>query len=254
MTASRGRSGEGHGSQEPRPRRGIGAGDASRRGGGVVAVVDPGSGNLASVLRALERAAALARTPVEAAVTRDPAAVAEADRIVLPGQGAFAACMKGLGALPGMVATLEERVRGRGVPLLGICVGMQILAERGLEHGRTPGLGWIRGEIAPMEPGPGADGAPLPLPQMGWNTLEAAGDGGSPHPLLEGVGRGAHAYFVHSYALRGGEAAEVAATTDYGGPVVAMVARGNVAGTQFHVEKSAEVGLRILANFLRWEP
>jgi imidazole glycerol-phosphate synthase subunit HisH len=222
----------------------------------VVAVVDPGSGNLASVLRALERASDLAGTPpVEAAVTRDPAAVARADRIVLPGQGAFAACMSGLRALPGMVEALDERVRGRGVPLLGICVGMQILAERGLEHGETPGLGWVRGEIAPLAPGPGADGVPLPLPQMGWNTLHAAARrGGAHHPLLEGVGRGAHAYFVHSYALRGGAGEEVAATTDYGGPVVAMVARGNVAGTQFHVEKSAEVGLRILANFLRWDP
>ena len=219
----------------------------------VVAVVDPGSGNLASVLRALERASELAGIPpVEAAVTHEPAAVARADRIVLPAQGAFAACMNGLRALPGMVEALDERVRGRGVPLLGICVGMQILAERGLEHGETPGLGWIRGEIARMSPGPGADGAPLPLPQMGWNTLEAAPPGG--HPLLEGVGRGAHAYFVHSYALRGGAPEEVAATTDYGGPVVAMVACGNVAGTQFHVEKSAEVGLRILANFLRWDP
>ena len=224
----------------------------------VVAVVDPGSGNLASVLRALERASALAGepVPVEAAVTRDPAVVARADRIVLPGQGAFAACMEGLLALPGMVETLEERVRGQGVPLLGICVGMQVLAERGLEHGETAGLGWIRGEIAPMAPGPGADGVPLPLPQMGWNTLEAAAGapGGGRHPLLEGAERDAHAYFVHSYALRGGAAEEVAATTDYGGPVVAMVARGNVAGTQFHVEKSAEVGLRILANFLRWDP
>ena len=222
----------------------------------VVAVVDPGSGNLASVLRALERASDLAgMPPVEAALTRDPAAVARADRIVLPGQGAFAACMRGLLALPGMVETLDERVRGRGVPLLGICVGMQILAERGLEHGETPGLGWIRGEIARMAPRPGPDGVPLPLPQMGWNTLQAAARGaGAHHPLLEGVGRGAHAYFVHSYALRAGAAEEVAATTDYGGPVVAVVARGNVAGTQFHVEKSAEVGLRILANFLRWDP
>ena len=220
-----------------------------------MAVVDPGSGNLASVLRALERASALAETPVEASVTRDPAVVARASRVVLPGQGAFAACMRGLLALPGMVETLEDRVRNRGVPLLGICVGMQILAERGLEHGETPGLGWIKGEIAPMAPGPGADGLPLPLPQMGWNTLDAAtAAGGRPHPLLEGVGQGAHAYFVHSYALRAGAAEEVAATTDYGGPVAAVVARGNVAGTQFHVEKSAEVGLRILANFLRWNP
>ncbi|GAA0586560.1 imidazole glycerol phosphate synthase subunit HisH [Craurococcus roseus] len=218
-----------------------------------MAVVDPGSGNLASVLRALERASALADAPVEAEVTRDPAVVALASRIVLPGQGAFSACMRGLFALPGMVETLEDAVRGRGVPLLGICVGMQILAERGLEHGETPGLGWIKGEIAPMAPGAGAGGLPLPLPQMGWNTLAAAAAPGG-HALLEGVGPGSHAYFVHSYALRGASAEEVVATTDYGGPVVAVVASGNVAGTQFHVEKSAEVGLRILRNFLRWDP
>jgi imidazole glycerol-phosphate synthase subunit HisH len=214
-----------------------------------IAVVDPGSGNLASVLRALDRASAMTGIPVAAAVTRDAAEVAAADRIVLPGQGAFAACMRGLTALPGMVGTLEARVN-QGVPLLGICVGMQIMAERGLEHGVTPGFGWIGGEMAPMAP-KGADGAPLPLPQMGWNTLDFAE--GS-HPLLAGIRPGEHAYFVHSYALRGFRAAEVAATTDYGGPVVAIVARGNIAGTQFHVEKSASVGLRILANYLGWTP
>ena len=215
-----------------------------------IAIVDPGSGNLASVLRALGRAAETSGVPIEAAVTRDAAEVAAADRIVLPGQGAFAACMRGLQALPGMVGTLEDRVRGRGVPLLGICVGMQILVERGLEHGVTPGLGWIAGEMAPMAPR-GADGTLLPLPQMGWNTLDFTPDA---HPLLDGIRPGEHAYFVHSYALRGGNPAEVAATTDYGGPVAAIVARGNIAGTQFHVEKSATVGLRILANFLRWAP
>ncbi len=215
-----------------------------------VAVVDPGSGNLASVLRALGRASEMSGVAVEAAVTRDAAEVAAADRIILPGQGAFAACMRGLQALPGMVETLEEGVRGRGVPLLGICVGMQIMVERGLEHGVTPGLGWIAGEMAPMVPRD-AEGAALPLPQMGWNTLDFTPDG---HPLLDGIRPGEHAYFVHSYALRGAEPDEVAATTDYGGPVVAIVARGNVAGTQFHVEKSATLGLRILANFLRWEP
>ena len=215
-----------------------------------VAVIDPGSGNLASVLRALDRAAEMAGTPVEASITRDAAEAAAADRLILPGQGAFAACMRGLQSLPGMVEVLEWRVRGQGVPLLGICVGMQILAERGLEHGVTPGLGWIAGEMAPMEPkDPG--GAPLPLPQMGWNTLAFVPGG---HPLLDGIRPGEHAYFVHSYALRGARAEEVAATTDYGGPVVAIVARGNIAGTQFHVEKSAAVGLRILANFLRWAP
>ncbi|MBL6458419.1 imidazole glycerol phosphate synthase subunit HisH [Belnapia sp. T6] len=215
-----------------------------------IAVIDPGSGNLASVLRALDRASEMADQPIRAAVTRDAAEAAEADRLVLPGQGAFAACMRGLEALPGMVEVLEDRVRGQGVPLLGICVGMQILVERGLEHGVTPGLGWIQGEMAPMDPR-GPDGAPLPLPQMGWNTLSfAPGE----HPLLDGIRPGEHAYFVHSYALRGAAEEEVAATTEYGGPVVAIVARGNVAGTQFHVEKSATLGLRILANFLRWEP
>jgi glutamine amidotransferase len=176
--------------------------------------------------------------------------VAAADRVILPGQGAFAACMRGLQALPGMVETLEERVRGRGLPLLGICVGMQIMAERGLEHGVTPGLGWITGEMAPMTPH-GPDGAALPLPQMGWNTLDFPAGG---HPLLDGIRPGEHAYFVHSYAFRGEAEHEVAATTDYGGRVVAMVARGNIAGTQFHVEKSQTVGLRILSNFLKWEP
>jgi glutamine amidotransferase len=225
-----------------------GGGSAAMR----VAVVDPGSGNLASVLRALERAAEESGVPLKAAVTRDWAEAAQADRLILPGQGAFAACMRGLTALPGMVETLEERVRGRGVPLLGICVGMQILAERGLEHGTTPGLGWIEGEIAPMRPAPGADGQPLPLPQMGWNTLDFPAE--EAHPLLDGLRPGCHAYFVHSYALGGGDPGQVVATTDYGGPVVAIVARGNVAGTQFHVEKSQAVGLRILGNFLRWEP
>ncbi|MDO9710846.1 imidazole glycerol phosphate synthase subunit HisH [Paracraurococcus lichenis] len=214
-----------------------------------IAVVDPGSGNLASVLRALDRAAADAGIPIAAAVTTEAAEAAAADRLILPGQGAFAACMRGLTALPGMVATLERRVAA-GTPLLGICVGMQIMAERGLEHGVTPGLGWIRGEMAPMAP-KGPDGAPLPLPQMGWNTLDfPAGR----HPLLAGISPGEHAYFVHSYALSGYHAEEVLATTDYGGPVVAIVGRGNIAGTQFHVEKSASVGLRILANFLRWTP
>lgn len=222
-----------------------------------IAVVDPGSGNLASVLRALDRAAILAAVPVAAAVTRHHGDVTRADRVVLPGQGAFAACMRGLEALPGMVDVLEDRVRGHGVPLLGICVGMQVMAERGLEHGTTTGLGWIAGEMALMAPRD-PDGGLLPLPQMGWNTLDfAAGR----HPLLDGIRPGDHAYFVHSYALRSSAGAaaddvsnDAIATTDYGGPVVAMVARGNIAGTQFHVEKSQDVGLRILANFLRWQP
>ncbi len=215
-----------------------------------IAVVDPGSGNLASVLRALGRAAADNGQAVDAFITRDAAEVLAADRIVLPGQGAFAACWAGLTALPGMVAALEKRVAG-GTPLLGICVGMQVMAERGLEHGVTPGLGWIKGEIAPMDPR-AADGTALPLPQMGWNALDFAAEGA--HALLAGVEPGEYGYFVHSYALAGGRAAETLATADYGGPVVAIVGHGNIAGTQFHVEKSQTVGLRILANFLRWQP
>lgn len=230
------------------PRPAIAAGAAMR-----IAVVDPGSGNLASVLRALGRAAETEGVAVAAAVTRDPADVAAADRVILPGQGAFAAVMRGLAALPGMVAALEERVRGPArIPLLGICVGMQVLAERGLEHGVTPGLGWIRGEIAPMAPR-GADGTLLPLPQMGWNTLDIPA-GRDRHPLVAGLAPGAHAYFVHSYALAGGTPGDIVASTEYGGPVVAVVAHGNVAGTQFHVEKSGTTGLAILGNFLRWTP
>jgi glutamine amidotransferase len=211
-------------------------------------VIDPGSGNLASVRRALERVARENAVDAEIVVTTEADAVRDADRIILPGQGAFAACRRGLDALPGMNAALGDSVITRGKPFLGICVGMQLMAERGLEHGETPGLGWITGAIAPMDPREGA--APLPLPQMGWNGLRR----NAAHPLLEGVPEGGHAYFVHSYALQGGRDDERLAETDYGGPVVAMVGRDNIAGTQFHAEKSGAVGLRILANFLAWRP
>jgi imidazole glycerol-phosphate synthase subunit HisH len=209
-----------------------------------VAVVDYGSGNLASASRALAVAAERAGLAAEVSVTADPEVVARADRIVLPGQGAFADCARGLAAVPGMEPAIA-RATGAGRPFLGICVGMQLMAERGLEHRVTPGFGWIQGEIAAMA-APG-----LRLPQMGWNTL-AFRPGA--HPLLEGLAPGDHAYFVHSYALSGADPAQVLATTDYGGEVVAMVAAGNRAGTQFHVEKSQEVGLQILTNFLRWNP
>ncbi len=209
-----------------------------------VAVVDYGSGNLASASRAVALAAEREGIAAEVAVTADPAYVAGADRIVLPGQGAFADCARGLAAIDGLRAAIEDAT-GHGTPFLGICVGMQLMAERGLEHAVTPGFGWVRGEIAAMEK-PG-----LRLPQMGWNGLDFAAGG---HPLLAGLQPGDHAYFVHSYALRGADAADVVASTDYGGAVVAMVARGNRAGTQFHVEKSQEVGIRILRNFLRWTP
>ena len=214
-----------------------------------VAVIDPGSGNLASVRRAFERAAREEGIGLDLSVTTDPEAVRAAERVVLPGQGAFAACARGLAALPGMEAALRESALERGRPFLGICVGMQLMAERGLEHGLTPGLGWIAGEIAPMDPR-GEGGSPLPLPQMGWNALDARGD----HPLLAGLPEDAHAYFVHSYALRGGKRAELLASTAYGGEVAAVVGRDNLAGTQFHAEKSGPVGLRILRNFLRWTP
>ena len=215
-----------------------------------VAVIDPGSGNLASVRRALERVAREAGVAAEIEVTTEAEAVRAADRIVLPGQGAFAACRRGLDGLPGMVAALEQAVLHRGKPFLGICVGMQLMAERGLEHGTTPGLGWIAGEIAPMDPRDAA-GAELPLPQMGWNALRLEAPA---HPLMAGVPAGGHAYFVHSYALSGGRADQLIAAAEYGGPVPAVVGRDNLAGTQFHAEKSGSVGLRILANFLGWQP
>ncbi len=210
-----------------------------------VAVVDYGSGNLASASRALEVAASRAKVAAEVVVTADPDAVARADRIVLPGQGAFADCATGLRAISGMWQAIEAATDA-GVPFLGICVGMQLMAERGLEHAVTPGFGWISGEIRAMNP-PG-----LRLPQMGWNALDFTAD--NAHPLLDGLAPEDHVYFVHGYSLAGAEAAQVIATTDYGGPVAAMVADGNRAGTQFHVEKSQEVGLRILTNFLRWKP
>ena len=210
-----------------------------------VVVVDYGSGNLASAARALQLAGARLGLAAEVTISADPAVVAVADRIVLPGQGAFADCARGLRSVDGLEqAILRETEAGK--PFLGICVGMQLMAARGLEHEVTQGFGWVRGDIAAMAPP-----AALRLPQMGWNGLNFVPGA---HPLLEGLLPDDHVYFVHSYALTGGDPAECIATTDYGGPVVAMVARRNRAGTQFHVEKSQEVGLRIIANFLRWNP
>jgi glutamine amidotransferase len=209
-----------------------------------VSVVDYGSGNLASAARALATAADRAGINAQVTITGDPRDVAAADRIVVPGQGAFADCAAGLAAIPGMRAAIEHVVQD-GRPFLGICVGMQLMAERGLEHQVTPGFGWITGEIAQLE----TDA--LRLPHMGWNTLDFAPNC---HPLLAGITPGEDLYFVHSYGLRAYDPAQVLATTDYGGAVPAMVAAGNRAGTQFHVEKSQEAGLRILENFLRWAP
>ena len=209
-----------------------------------VAVVDYGSGNLASASRALALAAERLGIAAEVAITADPELVGRSDRIVLPGQGAFADCAAGLAAVSGMRDAIETSI-SKGNPFLGICVGMQLMAQRGLEHAVTPGFGWIQGDVAEM-PAPG-----LRLPQMGWNGLDF--EPGA-HPLLGGLMPGDHAYFVHSYALVHGNPAETIATTAYGGPVVAFVASGNRAGTQFHVEKSQEVGIRILMNFLQWTP
>ena len=214
-----------------------------------LAIIDYGSGNLHSAAKAFERAVAESGTGHTIQVTADPDAVRRAERIVLPGVGAYADCWAGLNAVDGMVEALTESVRREGKPFLGICVGMQLLSERGYEHGVTDGLGWIKGDVRPIEP---AD-ATLKIPHMGWNTLNVAME----HPLLKGIpaGRdGWHAYFVHSYGLMNAERGEVVAETEYGGPVTAMVANGNVAGTQFHPEKSQKLGLRLVANFLRWQP
>jgi glutamine amidotransferase len=201
-------------------------------------VIDYGSGNLRSAAKALAAAGA------EVAVSADPAEVAAADRIVLPGVGAFADCRAGLDRLAGMRDALEEAVQHRGRPFLGICVGMQLMATAGLEHGRHPGFGWIAAEVVPLAP------RPVKIPHMGWNELRLS----QVHPLFAGIASSADVYFVHSYHLCLAAAEDLLADTDYAGPVVAAVARHNMAGVQFHPEKSQATGLRFLANFLAWRP
>ncbi len=214
-----------------------------------VAIIDYGSGNLHSAAKAFERAARDSGSESRIVVTADPDVVRAADRVVLPGVGAFADCRRGLEAVPGLHETLEDVVRGKGRPFLGICVGMQLLASRGLEHGVTEGLGWIAGEVRAIEP----KDATLKIPHMGWNTLTVTRD----HALLAGLPtgpQGLHAYFVHSYHFVPESRADVVAETEYGGPVTALVAHGNIAGTQFHPEKSQALGLGLIANFLKWMP
>lgn len=214
-----------------------------------VAIIDYGSGNLRSATKAFERAARRSGLGAEIVLTADAGVVAAADRIVLPGVGAFADCRGGLDAVPGMVDALEEAVVARGRPFLGICVGMQLMASRGLEKIVTPGLGWIAGDVRLMTP----DDPALKIPQIGWNTIHVK----HPHPLLGGIPTGEtglHAYFVHSYHLDARDPADIVATVDYGGAVAAIVARGNMAGTQFHPEKSQALGLALIGNFLRWKP
>jgi glutamine amidotransferase len=213
-----------------------------------VAVIDYGSGNLRSVEKALERAVSDSGLACSIIVTSDPEAVRSADRIVLPGVGAFADCMSGLLAVAGMADVLTESVQQRGKPFLGICVGMQLMADAGHEHGSCAGLGWIAGEVVRLTPSP----TTLKVPHMGWNEVRVT----SEHPVLAHLGRdpGSHAYFVHSYHFKCQSPEHLLATSDYGGTVTAAVGRDNLLGTQFHPEKSQAAGLKLLENFMRWRP
>jgi imidazole glycerol-phosphate synthase subunit HisH len=215
-----------------------------------VAIVDYGSGNLRSAAKAFERAAREAGTHERVLVTASPRDVEQADRIVLPGVGAFADCRAGLYGVPGMVDALQRQVIERSKPFLGICVGMQLMATRGVEYGVHAGLDWIAGDVVRIEP-KGATGAEhLKIPHMGWNDLLDL----KPHPVLAGIAAGDQAYFVHSFQLKVSKPETLLARTEYGGPITAVVGRDNLAGTQFHPEKSQATGLRLIANFLRWKP
>jgi glutamine amidotransferase len=214
-----------------------------------VAIVDYGSGNLHSAAKAFERAARETGHNQPIVVTNDPAAVARADRVVLPGVGAFADCRRGLDEIPGMIDALEHSVRKNGRPFFGICVGMQLMADRGREYQVTPGLGWIAGEVDRITP----SDPDLKIPHMGWNTLSML----KTHPLLEDIPLGPdglNAYFVHSYELKTAQKSDLVAQADYGGPLTAIVGRDNMVGTQFHPEKSQRLGLAVIANFLKWSP
>jgi glutamine amidotransferase len=214
-----------------------------------VAIIDYGSGNLRSAVKAFERASRETGIDAEIDLTDKADRVASADRVVLPGVGAYADCRRGLDAVPGMVEALRDAVENKARPFLGICVGMQLMSARGLEKTVTEGLGWIPGDVRLIEP---AD-RNLKIPQIGWNTLELRHD----HALFSGIPTGEsglHAYFVHSYHLSAEQPETVIATTDYGGPVTAFVARANMAGAQFHPEKSQALGLRLIGNFLGWTP
>jgi glutamine amidotransferase len=214
-----------------------------------VAIIDYGSGNLRSATKAFERASREAGIDAVIDLTDKADAVATADRVVLPGVGAYADCKAGLDAVPGMVDALTDAVINKGRPFLGVCVGMQLMSSRGLEKTITEGLGWIPGDVVEMTP----DDSSLKIPQIGWNTLELT----HPHPLFDGIPTGPdglHAYFVHSYHLAAKDDGNVVATTDYGGSMTAFVGRDNMAGSQFHPEKSQKLGLAIIGNFLRWKP
>lgn len=212
-------------------------------------IIDYGSGNLHSAGKALQRAAREGESQTQVQISSDPAVIASADRVILPGVGAFADCRRGLQAVPGLLEALNATATERERPFLGICVGMQLMASRGLEFGVTDGFGWIPGEVKAIAPSDSS----LKIPHMGWNTLNQI----SAHPLLVDIPTGSdglHAYFVHSYHLVPEERAHVVAETNYGGSITAMVARDHLAGTQFHPEKSQTLGLKLLANFLKWSP
>ena len=211
-------------------------------------LIDYGSSNLRSAAKALERAAREEGIDTDIVITDKAGALDGADRVILPGVGAFGDCAAGLRALPGMIDALEKNVRQHAKPFLGICVGMQLMADRGIEHGAHDGLGWVSGEGRPLEP----SDPDLKIPHMGWNTIETRPEAAS-HPVLAGLTSGTHAYFVHSYAMVCTQPADVLATTDHGGDFAAIVGNDNMIGTQFHPEKSQAAGLRLLANFLKWD-
>jgi glutamine amidotransferase len=211
-----------------------------------VVIIDYGSGNLRSAAKAFERASREAGSDIGIKVSARTGDVRAASRVVLPGVGAFADCKHGLESLPGMREALEDVVIRRAVPFLGICVGMQLMARRGYEHGTHDGLGWLDAEVMPIA----ASDTRLKIPHMGWNDLNID----KAHPILKGIATGEHAYFVHSYAIRCRAPGDVLAHVDYGGPVSAVVGRDNMVGTQFHPEKSQVTGLRLITNFLTWRP
>lgn len=214
-----------------------------------IAIIDYGSGNLRSASKAFERVIREQGLSADVHVTADPDLVRAADRVVLPGVGAFADCAAGLSAVAGMRDALLHAVTQRGVPFLGICVGMQLMATRGLEHGTTQGFDWISGDVVAIEP----KDPTVKIPHMGWNVLETVSD----HPILDDIAtgeNGLHAYFVHSYHLQTANESDVIARADYGGLVTAIVGRDNLVGTQFHPEKSQALGLALIGNFLRWKP
>jgi imidazole glycerol-phosphate synthase subunit HisH len=212
-----------------------------------IAIIDYGSGNLRSAAKAFERTVQEAGRSDVVQVTANADDVAGADRIVLPGVGAFADCRAGLAALDGMQEALISSVRDKGRPFLGICIGMQLMATRGLEHGETPGFDWIDGEVAPLNP----SDKTLKIPHMGWNMLNLST---TTHPVFIGLAADAHAYFVHSFAMQCGKATDVLATVEYGGTVTAAIGHDNMVGTQFHPEKSQATGLKIISNFIKWSP